>query len=357
VSISATTGSAANNSGSVTSLALPSITTTTGRDVVVAIALGSTGSSVSSISNSAGSYASWTLRKAKNGSGVRVEIWTAHVSTGAATVFTVNISGATSVSAQVEEYSGVSGFNNTSSTSGNSQNLGDSLTTTQQSNYVVAAIGFSCQSGDTLTAITGTSRQSSIPAATATGGALYDNTAAISSTVQIVSRISSTRQWAIATLELLSGGVSSTVVPYATTTAADIGNDAVLHTSGQPSYTADFLLLKVQAPDSSALPPSSYVPVPYAQQLKGGTTGVAYSETISAQGGTSPYTFARTSGSLPTGLSLNTSTGVISGTPSVAGTYSFTIQATDHGGFTGSTSFQIAIAAPSAGGGSYTFLN
>src|ERR1039458_1221903 len=58
------------------------------------------------------------------------------------------------------------------------------------------------------------------------------------------------------------------------------------------------------------------IPVPVAQQLKGGTIGIAYSETISAQGGTSPYTFALTSGSLPTGTSLNTSTGVISGTRS-----------------------------------------
>jgi hypothetical protein len=82
---------------------------------------------------------------------------------------------------------------------------------------------------------------------------------------------------------------------------------------------------------------------------------VAYSETINAQGGTSPYTFAVTSGALPTGTTLNPSSGVISGTPTAASTFSFTITVTDSLGFTGSQAFQIIIAAPS-GGGSYAFI-
>jgi len=97
--------------------------------------------------------------------------------------------------------------------------------------------------------------------------------------------------------------------------------------------------------------------VPVVANLAGGTTGAAYSEMINAQGGTSPYTFAVTSGALPTGTTLNTSSGVISGTPSATSTFSFTITVTDSLGFTGNQAFQIIIAAPSAsGGGSYTFL-
>jgi Putative Ig domain len=110
----------------------------------------------------------------------------------------------------------------------------------------------------------------------------------------------------------------------------------------------------------SALPnftPSHYNPIPVGANLASGVTGTAYSETISAQGGTSPYTFSLTSGALPTGTTLNSSSGVISGTPSAASTFSFTIKVTDSLGFTGSQAFEIIIAAPSAGGGgAYTFL-
>ncbi|MDT9647069.1 putative Ig domain-containing protein, partial [Pseudomonas sp. JV245A] len=53
--------------------------------------------------------------------------------------------------------------------------------------------------------------------------------------------------------------------------------------------------------------------------LSNGTAGTPYSATLSATGGTVPYSYSITSGSLPTGLSLNTGTGAISGIPSAAG--------------------------------------
>jgi hypothetical protein len=95
---------------------------------------------------------------------------------------------------------------------------------------------------------------------------------------------------------------------------------------------------------------STSTPAPVAAVLQGGTIGVAYSETMSAVFGTSPYTFAVTSGSLPAGLSLNSTTGVISGTPTTAGTSTFTIKCTDATGSNSSFTFQITIAAPAAGG-------
>jgi hypothetical protein len=58
--------------------------------------------------------------------------------------------------------------------------------------------------------------------------------------------------------------------------------------------------------------------------LPGDLVGEAYTETIVATGGLPPYTWQITSGSLPPGLSLS-STGVISGTPTTAGTSTFTI--------------------------------
>lgn len=62
--------------------------------------------------------------------------------------------------------------------------------------------------------------------------------------------------------------------------------------------------------------------------LPSGTLSQAYSTTINAVGGVTPYTFAVKAGALPSGLTLS-SAGVISGSPSATGTASFTIQVTD----------------------------
>jgi hypothetical protein len=65
--------------------------------------------------------------------------------------------------------------------------------------------------------------------------------------------------------------------------------------------------------------------------LPNATRNAAYSTTITATGGTAPYTFAVTSGSLPNGVTLNSSTGVISGTPTSGnGSQWVWISATDH---------------------------
>ena len=65
--------------------------------------------------------------------------------------------------------------------------------------------------------------------------------------------------------------------------------------------------------------------------LPNGRRNIPYSATLSATGGTSPYTWAIASGALPTGLSLNSATGGISGTPTVRGTASFSVRVTDSG--------------------------
>jgi large repetitive protein len=113
----------------------------------------------------------------------------------------------------------------------------------------------------------------------------------------------------------------------------------------------------VRSPAQGSFAPSHYNPVPVAANLKGGTTGTAYSETINAQGGSSPYTFAVTAGALPSGTTMS-SGGVISGTTSAAGTFGFTVTVTDSLGYTGSYTFSISVAAPSGGSGySATFLS
>ena len=66
--------------------------------------------------------------------------------------------------------------------------------------------------------------------------------------------------------------------------------------------------------------------------LPAGTVGAAYSQTLGATGGQTPYTWSVVSGSLPAGLSLGASTGTISGTPTTANTYNFTVRVTDSQG-------------------------
>ena len=84
--------------------------------------------------------------------------------------------------------------------------------------------------------------------------------------------------------------------------------------------------------------------------LPGGTQNTAYSATLAATGGTSPYSWSIASGTLPAGLSLAASTGVISGTPTGSGTSNFTVQATDTNSLTGTAALSITIAASSGGG-------
>ncbi len=82
-----------------------------------------------------------------------------------------------------------------------------------------------------------------------------------------------------------------------------------------------------------------------AQSAPAGTVGTAYSYTFAASNTTS---FAVASGSLPAGLSLAPSTGVLSGTPTTAATSTFVINAVGPGGTTPSTSQSVVVSA--AGG-------
>ena len=108
---------------------------------------------------------------------------------------------------------------------------------------------------------------------------------------------------------------------------------AIDSTSGTPGTGHVAYTLVINAPTITLAPAT----------LPAGQYGVAYNQTLTAGGGTSPYSFAVTAGALPPGISLS-SGGAISGTPIAVGPSNFTVTATDNLGFTGSTAYTLAIS-------------
>jgi hypothetical protein len=109
--------------------------------------------------------------------------------------------------------------------------------------------------------------------------------------------------------------------------------------TGTPT-TAGTSNFTVQAADSStpaltATKALSIAVIPVlsvtTSSLPNGITSTAYSATLQSTGGVTPVAWSVTVGSLPAGLSLNASTGAITGTPTTAGTSNFTVQAADSG--------------------------
>ncbi len=93
-----------------------------------------------------------------------------------------------------------------------------------------------------------------------------------------------------------------------------------------------------------AIPAHAVKPIQIiTKSLAQGQTTVAYSDNVRVKFGVKPYAWSVLSGALPNGLSLNATTGVISGTPTVAATFNFVVRVT--GSTTDDQSFYIIIAA------------
>ena len=160
----------------------------------------------------------------------------------------------------------------------------------------------------------------------------------------------------------ISGGIAPYTVTQAGTLPTGLTFNAATRTfSGTPTQSGTFNV-SVTVTDSTggtaATVTNNYtltiaVPTlaltPAAGALPGGTAGTAYAQTFTASNGIAPYTYAVSAGALPAGLTLNTATGALSGTPTVAGNFTFSIRATDSTTGTAATVtnvYTLALSAP-----------
>ncbi|MFZ0420464.1 MAG: Ig domain-containing protein [Candidatus Sulfotelmatobacter sp.] len=98
-----------------------------------------------------------------------------------------------------------------------------------------------------------------------------------------------------------------------------------------------------QGPSNQTPPPPSPALTITTTSFPNGTVGAAYSVALQASGGTSPYTWSVASGNLPTGVAVNASSGVVSGTPSQSGSSDFTIQVADSSLHTATQTLSLSI--------------
>jgi len=146
----------------------------------------------------------------------------------------------------------------------------------------------------------------------------------------------STVQWTGSTgytiLTPVSYGTNSLTfnVPGSLLVSLGTATVAVLNPAGTPSNSLPFSIVppQLRLVTFGLLPP--------------GMVGSPYSLSFTATGGTLPYTFATTVGTLPGGLTL-ASNGVLSGTPTAYGTFLFTVQVTDSSGSTAAVDYTLVI--------------
>lgn len=141
-------------------------------------------------------------------------------------------------------------------------------------------------------------------------------------------------------------------VYWATTGASSKGKLRFAQNTGGSSWTAAAQLWP--DPDSSSVTlngfdvfsdaPTVVAPVLTCPVTNTGFVGQLFTATMQVSGGTPPYTFVLTSG--PLWLSINSSTGVVSGTPPNNATFSYTVQVTDANGQTDTITCSITISCP-----------
>jgi hypothetical protein len=179
-----------------------------------------------------------------------------------------------------------------------------------------------------------------------TGGNFIDNMRVVVKTTPTVNVFPTTRT---------PTQITFTAPPFAGTFNQGVCTVGTTTGSRNLPTPVDVDVLNVTTTCSSAVDQVTYIPAdttcrlpPLAittTTLPNGTTGAAYNFTLVATGGAPPYTFALVSGALPTGLNLGAG-GSISGIPTAAGTFTFTVRVTDSIAGTATSVLTITVVNP-----------
>ncbi|MCK8782505.1 putative Ig domain-containing protein [Rhizobium sp. NTR19] len=143
------------------------------------------------------------------------------------------------------------------------------------------------------------------------------------------------------TVTFSGAGISETValngtgVAQVTSTSLTSGTITAIY-NGDSHYEVSSSTVAVDVKAPLALSPA-------AGALPAGNVGSIYSQAFTVTGGTAPYTYTLSGDHAP-GLTLNSTTGVLSGTLTVSDGFSFTIQAVDDAGRTVSAAYTLAVA-------------
>ncbi|EOC1305076.1 autotransporter domain-containing protein [Cronobacter dublinensis] len=133
-------------------------------------------------------------------------------------------------------------------------------------------------------------------------------------------------------------GLSVTYTPLTGYTGSD---SFVYHASNSAGDSADATVsLTIVAPTTVTIAPASGA-------LPAATTGSAWSQTLSATGGSAPYTW--TAHGLPAGITLNAATGALSGTPTTAGSFTFSVTVKEAGNVSATASYTLVVGAVTPG--------